>query len=251
MKEICLYTLLFFFVNNHLYAQDEKFNVDVLFFSNTQELQIKIQNLSKESTMDIVLDSIKDYYKYSNQNIPAKIAAKIKVFPQKQYQKKYKFVNEISTKLHLFFKYTFDNAEKVGHTYWRTFSKEITFNPYIKERIQFHIDDTVFEEVKKEAEFPGGFKMLRQYLFNEIHKKCGNELYHENEVIRIKVIVERNGDLSHPCVIGDYNALGKRNFFKETALNIIKDMPKWKPALKNGEKVRSYQIITFVFRQDP
>ena len=94
-------------------------------------------------------------------------------------------------------------------------------------------------------EFPGGEQALLHYLAEQTSVYASS---HEQEYLRVRVIVEKEGEITHPYFILDRNPLGKNPFFRKAALEIIQKMPKWKPGLKDGKVVRSYYTIPIMFK---
>ena len=76
--------------------------------------------------------------------------------------------------------------------------------------------------------FPGGQKLLEEYLKNNINAyDCP-----EGKVV-VSFVVEKSGDLTNLSVVQS-NQLE----LNEKALDIIQGMPKWNPGYMNGNKVR-------------
>ncbi len=99
-----------------------------------------------------------------------------------------------------------------------------------------YMDMTVHHSVSVEASFPGGKEALEKYLATNLQypPKALQEL--EEGTIDIQFIVERDGSLNdiHPYNNND-DTLG----FLNEALRVIKQMPRWVPAVNKGKIVRS------------
>jgi hypothetical protein len=93
-------------------------------------------------------------------------------------------------------------------------------------------------KIDQTASFPGGLDAFGRYLILTA-KKVSNK----NGRVIVSFIVETDGTISSEKI---ENSLDKAS--DKEALRVIKLSPKWKPALQNGEKVRSaYQIgINFI-----
>ncbi|SFT91824.1 protein TonB [Lishizhenia tianjinensis] len=92
---------------------------------------------------------------------------------------------------------------------------------------------TSFPDV--EAQFPGGPEGMKTYLMeNTEYPKLAQQLGEEGKVY-VKFVVERDGSLSNFEII---RSSGSKTLDAE-ALRVVKNMPDWTPAEKDGEKVRS------------
>ena len=94
-------------------------------------------------------------------------------------------------------------------------------------------------------EFPGGEQALLHYLAEQTSVYASS---HEQEYLRVRVIVEKDLMDKIRDKFLDRNPLGKNPFFRKAALEIIQKMPKWKPGLKDGKVVRSYYTIPIMFK---
>lgn len=91
-------------------------------------------------------------------------------------------------------------------------------------------------------EFQGGSIELKKYLAKEVHET----LLRRGDNVFGKVIVSfevgKKGNLSNYKIVKSTNPS-----LNEDALNIVKSMPKWKPAKKNGKNVKSKISIIINF----
>lgn len=93
-------------------------------------------------------------------------------------------------------------------------------------------DNTIYAEnnLDEKAAFPGGWKAYGKYIDeNVIHSpngKSGN--------ICINVVIEKDGSITNAKVV-----YSRDNSINSVALELIKQMPKWTPAKKDGIPVRS------------
>ena len=105
------------------------------------------------------------------------------------------------------------------------------------------VDQTVFEIVEENPEFPGGDKALTAFLLK-------NTVYPESAVdngiqgrVMVNFVVERDGSVSGVEILkGGDPALDKE------ALRVVKLMPKWKPGRQQGKAVRTRFRVPVVFR---
>ena len=105
------------------------------------------------------------------------------------------------------------------------------------------VDQTVFEIVEENPEFPGGPEALQRFLTKNI-------VYPESAVdngiqgrVMVNFVVERDGSVSGVDILkGVDPALDKE------ALRVVKLMPKWKPGKQQGKAVRTRFRVPVVFR---
>ena len=95
-------------------------------------------------------------------------------------------------------------------------------------------DDVVFSVVEQEPEYPGGEEAMYKFLSdNLVYPKAAREKGIQGKVI-VEFVVEKNGKISNvkavKCVSPELDA---------EAVRVISKMPKWKPGVLRGEKVRS------------
>lgn len=102
----------------------------------------------------------------------------------------------------------------------------------------------VYLNVDKKAEFPGGESALLKYLFKNLQFPKGQEEYQGS--IYATFIVDTLGNTRNECIYKPYFK-GEISPLEKLTLNIIKEMPSWKPAEKDGKKVsmRIYLPIKF------
>lgn len=106
------------------------------------------------------------------------------------------------------------------------------------------VGDFIYDNLEVKPAFPGGEKELFTYLY----KKTSKYSSHDQKSFRIRFVVEKDGSISHPCIIKDIAPLGRNPFLKKAALEILEQMPKWKPGLKDGKPVRSYYTLSIIFK---
>ena len=90
-------------------------------------------------------------------------------------------------------------------------------------------DTTVYTYVDKEAEFPGGYAAMMQWIQQNISFDSYEEL---DGTIRVSFIVEKDGSVSHAKA-------ERSNYVSEAVAKSISGMPKWIPARNNGKICRS------------
>ena len=108
-----------------------------------------------------------------------------------------------------------------------------------------NVEDSIFKKVEVEASFPGGEDGWRTFLQNNlraetpIKKKSPVGQY----MVVVHFIVDKQGNLS------DITALTNHGYgMEKEVIRVLKQSPKWLPAIMEGRKVKAYrkQPITFV-----
>ena len=104
-------------------------------------------------------------------------------------------------------------------------------------------DDSVYNNIEVMPEFPGGMDAMMKYLSENI--KYPEQAKEKNTQGRVLVtfIVEKNGSISDVKVVK-----GIGNGCDEEAVRVISAMPKWKPGMQNGKKVRVSFAIPISFK---
>ena len=97
--------------------------------------------------------------------------------------------------------------------------------------------------VEQMPSFPGGPQALLNYLSEHINYPEGYEEICVQGRVVITFVVEKDGSLSDITVV---KSLEKA--FDEEALRAVKSMPKWIPAMQNGEPVRTKYTVPITFR---
>jgi len=106
-------------------------------------------------------------------------------------------------------------------------------------------ENTVFQKVEIEAAFPGGAAAWRNYLQKKLDANVpiDNNAPEGTYTVIVRFIVSRNGTIS------DVTAETKMGYgMEQEAIKVIKNGPKWKPGIQNGNEVTSVrrQPITFI-----
>lgn len=106
-------------------------------------------------------------------------------------------------------------------------------------------EDEIFNNVDpgSTAAYPGGVNALMKYIKETLkYPEAALEKKIQGRVI-VKFVVEKDGSISH-----SYIARGVDKALDEEALRIIRNMPNWIPAKKNGQVVRSYFFLPITFK---
>ncbi len=106
-------------------------------------------------------------------------------------------------------------------------------------------DSIIYTIVDIPAQFEGGEGKYQQYQKDNI--KYPQKLKNSNiaEIVRVKVIIEKDGCIVINKFFKDYN----KEFINQVIL-FIECMPKWIPGSIDGEKVRTERVLSFRFCPD-
>ena len=117
-----------------------------------------------------------------------------------------------------------------------TFTEESILNGYLKDEMEKEKDITA-------PSFPGGLDALKEFERKNIQYPIGaKELKLEGWVI-VRAMVDKQGGLSQFSVIQSSDAC-----FNEEALRIVKSMPRFTPAMKNGSAIEHECKIPVFFK---
>ena len=197
------------------------------------------------------LDKLRKYELVAtdSMNVLAKIAS------GKVYLLKYKVDVPDYQKVYLQMEYSRNFVSPPADCDWKCYTDTFNILPYRSRRTRLDENmivrkeklsgEHVYDKLERMPEFPGGEQALLHYLAEQTSVYASS---HEQEYLCVRVIVEKDGEVTHPYFILDRNPLGKNPFFRKAVLEIIKKMPKWKPGLRNGKAVRSYYTILIMFK---
>ncbi|HEY1871502.1 MAG TPA: energy transducer TonB [Chitinophagaceae bacterium] len=106
-------------------------------------------------------------------------------------------------------------------------------------------ENIIFSKTEVEASFPGGDEGWKKFLMKNLNASVPSEngAPRGSYTIWLQFIVDKEGNLS------DIKALTNHGFgMEEECLRLMKQSPKWIPAMQNGRVVKAYkkQPITFV-----
>ena len=101
-----------------------------------------------------------------------------------------------------------------------------------------------------DAEFKGGYKKLSKYISKNINWDiiykwpAAQKLPFEDKLI-VRFVVEKDGSLTYIYVESATVYCPPCN---KEAIRLVQEMPKWKPATKNGEPVRNWVRVPIHFQ---
>lgn len=113
--------------------------------------------------------------------------------------------------------------------------------PEIETEIVVETEILVTAEIM--PEFPGGVSAMMKYLSNNIkYPAMSQEVGAQGRVI-IQFVVDKDGTITDPVVVKGVDA-----YLDKEALRVVNGMPKWKPGMQNGKKVRVKYTLPVAFR---
>ncbi|MBO6124408.1 MAG: M56 family metallopeptidase [Bacteroidaceae bacterium] len=104
-------------------------------------------------------------------------------------------------------------------------------------------NDSIYEKVEKEAEFPGGLEAMYKWI--GYHLKYPEECRDKSIQGRVTIqfVVNKDGSISEIKTLRSPNPL-----LSKEGIRIVNAMPKWKPAQNKGKVVASYFRLPINFR---
>lgn len=113
----------------------------------------------------------------------------------------------------------------------------------VKEEESVTVEDEVFEEAELMPEFPGGIKKLLNFLNkNIVYPQAAIDAEIQGRVV-VQFIVEKDG------MPGNFEVMCPVSpELDAEVLRVLKLMPEWKPAMKNGQAVRCKLTVPVTFR---
>ena len=104
-------------------------------------------------------------------------------------------------------------------------------------------EDVIHVTAEIMPEFPGGMAALMKYLGANIkYPTISQEMGSMGRVI-VQFVVDKDGTITNPAVVRGGDA-----YLDKEAIRVISPMPKWKPGVQNGKKVRVKYTVPVVFR---
>ena len=113
-----------------------------------------------------------------------------------------------------------------------------------KEKKRKENADRTFSEVDQNAEFLGGRPAFNAYVKKELNYPAEFENSGIQGRVYVQFIVETDGTITNETVI---RSLG--DAFYQEALRIIRNMPKWKPAINKRKPVRQKMVRNIYFNE--
>jgi len=92
-------------------------------------------------------------------------------------------------------------------------------------------------------EFPGGYEELNRYIIQNLDVPEAKPERNQIGKVYVRFAVTEKGKITNVSVLQGINP-----DYDEAAIELIRKMPLWKPAIHNGDSVRVWMTIPVVFR---
>ena len=107
----------------------------------------------------------------------------------------------------------------------------LSFGAFAQEEVK--VEEEVFVVVEEQAEFPGGLDSMYAYIVKNLkYPEAAKEKGIEGRVF-VQFVIEKDGSISNVKILR-----GIGGGCEEAAVEMIKNMPKWKPGKQRGKPVR-------------
>jgi len=103
-------------------------------------------------------------------------------------------------------------------------------------------DKNAFKVAEQKPEFPGGYGAMVEYLRNSIKYPAAALKANVEGVVIVRFIVDKEGALNSIVIVK-----GVGFGLDAESVRLVKDMPKWKPGIQNGQTVDMAQTIEIKF----
>ncbi len=114
-------------------------------------------------------------------------------------------------------------------------------NIVVEEQVE---EETVFQVVENQPEFPGGMKALMKYLQDNIEYPRVSRDNNSQGRAFIRFVVNTDGSIQGVEVLKSSGDM----YLDKEAVRVVSGMPKWKPGRQSGKAVRVYFTLPVVFR---
>lgn len=101
----------------------------------------------------------------------------------------------------------------------------------------------IYTDVDVAASFPGGQSGLTRWLISNLRYPEKAAYNNEQGRVLVKFVVNTDGSIESPQIINSVSKL-----LDEEALRLVRIMPKWNPAYKDGSPCRCYFTLPLSFR---
>jgi TonB family protein len=132
-------------------------------------------------------------------------------------------------------------AMQNGQTIRQQFTIPISFT-LVESPAKDDDNNEVFTAVEQMTEFPGGLTAFGEYVSKNIRYPALARENHVQGKVFLAFIVEKDGSLTDVKIIH-----GAGSGMDEEAMRVIKNSPKWKPAIQNGRLVRTRFTVPVSF----
>lgn len=106
------------------------------------------------------------------------------------------------------------------------------------------MEPEIFDRAEVMPTFPGGVTELMKFIQKNIrYPELARKKKLEGKVI-VKFYIDKDGSVKDPEVLKD----GVGGDSAEESVRVIHSMPKWNPAMQNGNPVRCYYTLPITFK---
>jgi protein TonB len=109
----------------------------------------------------------------------------------------------------------------------------LTNMAFCQEEKKGSVDDEVFVVVEEQAEFPGGLDSMYAYIQKNLKYPEKAKAEGIEGRVFVSFIIEKDGSISNVKILR-----GIGGGCEEAVVEMIKNMPKWKPGKQRGKPVR-------------
>jgi periplasmic protein TonB len=111
-------------------------------------------------------------------------------------------------------------------------------------------DTTKYTVVQVRPEFSGGIVGLKGFIKRNSKIPVVSKLKKRTVTVHLKLLVEKDGRISAAEVVGAGN-VKERNQEKyvREARRLALNMPKWRPGSQDGKRLRTYALVTILFKR--
>jgi protein TonB len=118
----------------------------------------------------------------------------------------------------------------------------LTNMAFCQEEKKGSVDEEVFVVVEEQAEFPGGLDSMYAYIQKNLKYPEKAKAEGIEGRVFVQFVIEKDGSISNILI---KRAIG--GGCEEAAVEMIKNMPKWKPGKQRGKPVRFQFVLPIKF----
>jgi periplasmic protein TonB len=109
------------------------------------------------------------------------------------------------------------------------------------------LKDTIYSEVEELAEFPGGVKLMNQFIAKNIRLNNTelDSVGYLNYKVFVKFIINEEGEVNNTQIVKGCNNCVSCD---KEAVRVIKMMPRWKAGKQSGLPVKTYIMLPVTFK---
>jgi TonB family protein len=105
------------------------------------------------------------------------------------------------------------------------------------------VNDTVYYFTDRAAQYPGGQKLLSQYIARNLHYPSYARQIGQEARLFVRFVVCTDGTIDKVTVLNPTHS-----DLDDEALRLVRAMPKWEPAIRNNCRVKAYTTLPISFQ---